>query len=100
MIPELADNAEEVRALCKQYGVSRLEAFGSSITGTYGPQSDLDFLVEFNDVSKGYADRYFSLLQALQDLFGRPVQLVIESAIQNPYFKESIDKSRTLLYAA
>ena len=46
------------------------------------------------------ADRYFGLLEALEALFGRPVDLVMTAAIKNPYFLQGIEPSRTLLYAA
>jgi len=47
-----------------------------------------------------YADSYFGLLEALEQLFNRPVDLVVASAIKNPYFRESIERTRVLLYAA
>jgi len=57
-------------------------------------------LVEFAPpIGPGYADRYFGLLEALEALFGRPVDLVVASAIKNPYFRESVEKTRELLYA-
>jgi predicted nucleotidyltransferase len=79
-----------------------LEVFGSAATDAFRQEtSDLDFLVEFEQpTGPGYADRYFGLLEALEALFGRPVDLVVASAIKNPYFRESINKTRALLYAA
>jgi predicted nucleotidyltransferase len=63
--------------------------------------SDLDFLVEFETVPAGeYADTYFGLRESLEDLYGRPVDLVVDSAIRNPYFRESVERTKTLLYAA
>lgn len=80
----------------------RLELFGSAATGEFPREtSDLDFLVEFEPpLGCGYADRYFGLLEALEALFGRPVDLVVASAIKNPYFLEAIAKTRVVLYAA
>ena len=61
--------------------------------------SDLDFVVEFEPLPPGvYANTYFGLLEALQQLFDRPVDLVVESAIKNPYFLEAVEATRTLLY--
>ncbi len=89
-------------ALCRQYGVSRLELFGSAAVNRFHEaESDLDFLVEFeHPTHPGYADRYFGFWEALGALFGRPVDLVVASAIKNPYFQESISKTRVVLYAA
>ncbi len=93
----------ELAELCRRYGVERLYLFGSGATGRFVPaSSDLDFVVEMADrqPTGSYADRYFGLLEALERLFGRPVDLVVESAIRNPYFREAVEKTKTLLYAA
>jgi len=101
MIPEIEQRRAQLEALCRRFGVRRLELFGSAATGVYqSGASDLDFLVEFAPpIGPGYADRYFGLLEALEALFGRPVDLVVASAIKNPYFRESVEKTRELLYA-
>jgi predicted nucleotidyltransferase len=101
MIPEISEKQPELAALCHRFGVERLEVFGSAATGAFRANgSDLDFLVEFGAVSTGYADRYFGLLESLQDLFQRPVDLVVASAIKNPHFRESVERTKTLPYAA
>ncbi len=98
----IAQHADELTQLCAEYNVLRLEVFGSATSGAYRPtHSDLDFLVEFRALSPGaYADAYFGLLAALERLFGRPVDLVVAKAIKNPYFMESINQTRTLVYEA
>jgi len=102
MIPELSTKLKEVEQLCRVYGVQRLEVFGSGSTGVFRPdESDLDFLVEFEMTNRpGYSERYFGFLEALEDLFGRPVDLVVPSAIRNPFFREAVERTRALLYAA
>jgi predicted nucleotidyltransferase len=92
----------EISRLCKQYRVRRLELFGSAAEGRFREdESDLDFLVEFQNMAPGqHADAYFGLLAALQDLFQRDVDLIEIRAIQNPYFRDSVEQNRTLLYAA
>ena len=60
-----------------------------------------DFLVEFQPLPAGaYADAYFGLLEALETLFEGPVDLVVDSAIQNPFFRQRVEETRTQLYAA
>lgn len=102
MISETEQHRQELEALCHEYGVERLALFGSAATGGYqANSSDLDFLVEFRTpLVSGYADRYFGLLEGLQNIFKRPVDLVVESAIRNPYFREAVDRDKALLYAA
>ena len=93
----------ELNKLCVKYRVRRLELFGSAATEEqFDPQtSDLDFLIEFLPIHPGeYADAYFGLLESLNEMFDRPVDLVMIRAIKNPYFLEYINKNRILLYAA
>ena len=64
-------------------------------------QSDVDFLVEFETLPDGtYADAYVGLPESLETLLQRPVDLVVTTAITNPYFRQSIDETKTLVYAA
>lgn len=99
----IEDKIEPIRTLCAKYRVRRLELFGSAASeDNFDPEtSDLDFLVEFHPLKRGeYADTYFGLLEELNQLFGSQVDLVMVGAITNPYFKESINKNKVLLYAA
>lgn len=102
MIKLIDDNRKALEALCRRYRVLRLDIFGSAVDGRFDPgSSDLDFLVAFHELRPNeYADAYFGLLEDLKTLFQRDVDLVMDSAVKNPYFRESIERSRTLLYAA
>jgi predicted nucleotidyltransferase len=102
MTRDLVLRHAELAGLCRQHGVSRLDLFGSAATGTDMPgHSDLDFLVEFEAPSSAnYADVYFDFKEALERLFGRPVDLVVASAIKNPYFRESVERAKLPVYAA
>ena len=95
------EKRDEIERLCRRHGVRRIELFGSATGPDFDPaHSDLDFLVTFQELEfNQYADAYFGLLEDLQTLFQRPVDLVVASAIQNPYFLESVESSRTLVYA-
>lgn len=100
MISAIADRADELKGLCLRHGVLRLDLFGSAATGRHHPEtSDLDFVVEFKpEVINTYADSYFGLLQDMEKLFGRSVDLVVGSAIKNPYFLESVEETKTPIY--
>lgn len=93
---------DQLGNLCRHFRVRRLEVFGSACRTDFNAESsDLDFLVEFEDMEpRVYADAYFGLLEALADLYQRPVDLVVRSAVKNPYFIQSINEDRALLYAA
>lgn len=103
MVPLVSERQEGIRDLCRRYKVQRLELFGSALEGDKSDldRSDLDFLVEFLPLEPGeHADMYFGLLEALGGLFERPVDLVMTTAIRNPYFLELVNQGRTVLYAA
>jgi len=96
-------NLEALRRLCARHRVQRLELFGSAATDDSfdAENSDLDFLVEFLPLELDeHADTYFGLLDGLQNLFQRRVDLVMTRAIKNPYFLKSINQSRRVVYAA
>lgn len=91
----------DIQHLCAKRRVRRLAAFGSAIGGRFSPQSDLDFVVEFAGMSaRDRADAYFGLLEDLEMLLGRPVDLIEASAIRNPYFRTSVEQTQVELYAA
>lgn len=91
----------EIDSLCRAYHVSVLYAFGSIVGKKFNAESDIDFVVAFDNVSlDDYADNYFGLCEALEKLLGRKVDLVVETSIKNPYFKEEVDETKQLLFAA
>ena len=96
--PQLA----KVSALCRRYGVRKLELFGSATTGAFDPQtSDLDFLIDFDPGgNESLFHRYFGLNEDLERLLGRRVDLVMIGTLKNPYFIDSVNKTRQTVYAA
>ena len=68
--------------------------------GLRPPAQRSGFLATFQEPDLDqYADAYFGLLEDLQALFQRPVDLVVPSAIQNPYFRQAVESTKTLVYA-
>ena len=72
----VAARHSELSKLCREFHILRLELFGSALSSAFG------------------------FKEALERLFGRPVDLVVASAIRNPYFRRGIEQSKALLYAA
>jgi uncharacterized protein len=92
----------EIEALCREYGVRRLDVFGSVVRDDFDPErSDVDFLVEFEpDGLRNRFRDYFDLREALAAVLGRPVDLVMAGAVRNRYIKAAIEASREPVYAA
>ncbi len=77
-----------------------MHVFGSACTENFGSNSDVNILISFKESSvEQYTDNYFSLHHALEKLLGRKVDLLTENSLSNPYFIESIEDTKQLLYA-
>ena len=103
MHADLVNKNEALAALCREYGVSRLELFGSAARGRdFDPQtSDMDFLVEFTpDFPMSALKQFFGLAQELETLLGRHVDLVEAASVKNPFVQVAINRSREVVYGA
>lgn len=97
----LANNLDKISALCKSHNVRTLFAFGSICTGSFNANSDVDLLVSFNPMDYGdYADTYFTLADKFESVFQRPVDLITDKSLSNPYFIDSINRTKKLIYGA
>jgi uncharacterized protein len=96
----LAKAPGALSALCRRHGVRQLDLFGSTTDGSFDPaRSDLDFLVDFGSLKgAAYAHAYFGLREDLEALLGRPVDLVTEAALQNPYLCARVEAQRQRLF--
>lgn len=103
MIADILSRREDLRNLCRRFGVRRFDLFGSAARGDFDPaRSDLDFLVEFDQEAPGALSlkTYFDLKDLLEALFGRSVDLIEFGAMRNPYLKENIEASREPVFEA
>jgi predicted nucleotidyltransferase len=98
----ITSKRNELAALCKQHHVRRLAVFGSAARNDFDTlRSDIDLLVEFEPLAPiQYSDNYFNLLNALNCLFRRDIDLITWKSIRNPYFLREVESSNEILYAA
>jgi len=91
----------DIKNVCEKHYVKHLYAFGSVLSNKFNNESDIDLVVDFKsfDINK-YADNYFDLKYSLESILKRHVDLLEESAIKNPYFKQSLNQTKQLVYAA
>lgn len=95
----ISDNIDRIKTLCLAYNVKSLFAFGSVCTDRFDDKSDVDLLISFNPMDYGdYADAYYDLADKFEILFQRPVDLVTDKSLSNPYFIDSVNQTKTLLY--
>jgi predicted nucleotidyltransferase len=95
-IPQLVE-------LCKKYRVERMYLFGSAARDDFDEAtSDFDFLVSFSGklsvLDRG--DNFLDLVEDLEKLFGRDVDLMTEKSLSNPYLVRSINQDKKLIYEA
>ena len=102
MLPLIQDNQQAIADLCKKHHVDRLELFGSAADGTLTPDSDLDFLIQFDRSSDlSPFDQYFGLLLALNNLLGRDIDLIEPATVTNPFMLKAIQRSpKQVIYDA
>ncbi len=100
MIDLIQQKRGAVAEACRQFGVGRLEIFGSAVRGDFDMQkSDLDFIANFlPPLHPGVADRFFGLAEALEKIFARPVDLLTESMLRNPVLRDEANRDRTPIY--
>jgi uncharacterized protein len=102
MVAWIENNMEAIRELCKKHHVKSFYLVGSAAKEkSFTEKSDVDFLYRFRkeDIEEtDYADNYFDLLFELQDILNRKVDLVAEEKMKNPYFIESINKDKQMIY--
>ena len=89
----------DIKRLCLNHSVKQLYAFGSVLTNKFTNESDVDLVVDFDPIDISlYADNYFDFKFSLQKVLNRPIDLLEEKAIKNPYFRQNINQQRQLIY--
>jgi len=92
-------NTDKLIELCANHKVGQLYLFGSALTNQFNDSSDIDLLVQFNQVDLlEYFDNYMDFKEQLEALFGRSVDLVENQAIRNPIFRRIVDREKQLIY--
>ena len=96
-------NIEKIYELCRKYKVKTLSVFGSILTDRFNDESDVDLLVDFepfdpDNLEFDYVTNYIDLVESLENLLGRKVDLVIESGLRNKYFIANLNRTKQLIY--
>lgn len=96
-------NIDKIVALCKKYKVARLWVFGSILTPRFNDDSDIDFLVDFDEKHielLDYADNFFNFIHEIESVVGRKVDMIVNKSVKNRFFRTEIDETRRLLWSA
>jgi predicted nucleotidyltransferase len=99
MISLITENRDAIAELCREYRIKRLDLFGSAATGAFDPAtSDIDFIVDLGGYEPGVSRRYYRFAEALEALLQRPVELLTEEQIRDPYFRETVESNKVNVY--
>lgn len=95
------ETKEQVSELCEKHGVKELYVFGSVLREDFGRHSDIDMAVVFSRSGvAGSFDQYFDFKAELEQLLGRTVDLVCAASVRNSVFRQELDETKRLIYAA
>jgi predicted nucleotidyltransferase len=98
-VNELKDHIEQIKQLCNAYHVKSLFAFGSVVSDKLKPTSDIDLIVDIDSKDPiDYSDNYFALKFQLENILKRPIDLLEDKALKNPFLKKQIDNTKVLVY--
>jgi predicted nucleotidyltransferase len=90
---------DRITAVCDELSLARLDIVGSATRDDFTETSDVDVLVDFGTDERLFI-RYFDLKERLENLFDRPVDVIEERAVKNPYFRRMLEKNRIRIYGA
>lgn len=97
MITNISIPVDELAALCGRYHVRRLSLFGSVLRDDFGPESDVDVLVEFEP---GATVTYLDLAEMqleLSALLERPIDIGTPASL-SPYIRDHVLESAEIIY--
>lgn len=100
MSVNVAIDRKRINAFCRKWKVKELSIFGSALREDFGPDSDIDVLVAFEEDAAWDVWDHLHAEEELKELLGREVDLVSKSAIRNPFRREHILGNREVIYAA
>jgi len=83
----LYEKRDEIRDIAARHGAYNIRIFGSVVRGEAGPNSDIDFLIDAGPTTSSWFPA--GLILDLQEVLGRPVEVVTEKAL-NPYIREQV----------
>ena len=95
-------NIDKIIALCKKHKVNKLWIFGSILTPRFNENSDVDFIVEFDESKLNlldYANNFFDFIHSIEKIIGRKVDMIVDKSIKNKFFRQEIDETKKLIWS-
>ena len=96
---QIVIDRERIDAFCRKWKVKELSIFGSALRDDFGPASDVDVLVAYDEGAAWDVWDHMHAQEELKELLGRNVDLVTKTALRNPFRREDILRNREVIYA-
>ena len=98
LAPEVVRHQADIEAFCARHHIVRMWLFGSALRGDFGPDSDIDVLVQFDaDHVPGW--EFFGMADELAELLGRPVDFGTPNSLR-PALRQQVLETAQLIYEA
>ncbi len=91
---------KEIEAFCRKWRVKEFTIFGSALQEDFGPQSDVDVLVELQPDHGLSLYDWVDMIDELENVFQREVDLVAKGGLRNPFRRQEILRTAEIVYAA
>jgi predicted nucleotidyltransferase len=95
----IAIDRNRLVAICRRYGIRELALFGSVLRDDFTPDSDVDLSCSLLSTSPARGMDWIRLMLALEDLLGRPVDLV-KPDLLDPLIRDAVIKEAKPIYVA
>ncbi len=91
---------DKIEAFCRRWKVKELSIFGSALRDDFGPESDVDVLVELAPDHGLSLYEWVDMIDDLKEIFGREVDLVAKGGLKNPFRRKEILQTAEVVYAS
>ena len=100
MSPRIEYDPERIAAFCRKWKIAELALFGSALRDDFRPDSDVDVLVELEPGHGLDLYDWVDMIEELEALFGRKVDLVAKGGLKNPFRRREILRTAEVVYAS
>ncbi|MBI3090065.1 MAG: nucleotidyltransferase domain-containing protein [Candidatus Tectomicrobia bacterium] len=100
MALQIEIDRERIAAFCRKWRVRELSIFGSALREDFGPESDVDVLVDLQPGHGLSLYDWLDMIDELKELFGREVNLVAKGGLKNPFRRRGILATAEVIYAS
>jgi len=91
---------EKIEEFCLRWKIVEFSIFGSALRDDFDLDSDVDILVSLSEDADLDLYDWIAMIEELEEIFGREVDLVEKSTLRNPFRRNAIMTNREIIYAS